>query len=707
MKFRLKEKLSIQLIKNPGRIVLAAIFIFNILFIILSAVIIRSLSLTGTESLSLLESFFYTVTMILDAGCISFVIEDIGKSGIFIAMVCLIIILIGMISFTGAVIGYITNTISSFIENANAGGRRLVIRDHLVILNWNSRASEIINDLLYLDGKQKVVVLTENRKEEILREIDERISDTIHRENAETRKVCQEMSLFERIAYWHRNKLRNNITVIVREGNIFSAKQLHDIALERARSVVILGEDNSHTTCQYEFEQVRQNDRGNPETIKALMIVSDITSAEYSDDNQKIIVEILDDWTWDLVNRIIHYKQVDGKCNIVPVRVNEILGRILSQFCLMPELNLAYNEFFSNKGTTFYVEQRDNADDNTYITEYMKSHKRAIPLTTMKSKETNYFFYSSGADSDITRTETFAETSFSVDLNRNYWIETKNVIILGHNSKCRDIMQGFVSFCKEWDYTDSIYSILHIIVLDDPQNLEKMNYYADYPFVLDTIPATVYDKDIIVSTIEAFVADNEENTSVLILSDDTAPADEIDSTALAYLIYVQGIISDRKQKIPGFDPESIDVIVEILDPKHHDIVSSYSVDNVIISNRYISKMVTQIGEKEAIFDFYNDILHYDDSDDETETKKYESKEIYVKKVTDFFNTIPGKCTAGDLIRAVWQASIDPDIPEADQYPTVALGYVKPEGKITLFRDDQYRQSVQLEEQDKLIVFTNH
>ena len=37
-----------------------------------------------------------------------------------------------------------------------------------------------------------------------------------------------------------------------------------------------------------------------------------------------------------------------------------------------------------------------------------------------------------------------------------------------------------------------------------------------------------------------------------------------------------------KELHPDFDVESIDVIVEIIDPKHHDIVSSYILMNYII-----------------------------------------------------------------------------------------------------------------------------
>ena len=117
---RISEWFSVQLVKNPGKVILFTILIFNVLLFTLSALIISSLAMTGTEKMGFLEAAFYTVTMILDAGCIQFVIADIGQSGIAVAIICLVIIVIGMVSFTGAVIGYVTNTISRIIENSNA-----------------------------------------------------------------------------------------------------------------------------------------------------------------------------------------------------------------------------------------------------------------------------------------------------------------------------------------------------------------------------------------------------------------------------------------------------------------------------------------------------------------------------------------------------------------------------------------------------------
>lgn len=704
MRKKFSEWFSMQLAKNPGRIVLLAILLFNVVFLFIAAFVISSLSLSGTEKMGFFEAAFYTVTMILDAGCISFVIEDIGQAGIVTAVICLSVIVIGMVSFTGAVIGYITNYISNFIENSNAGSRRLNISNHYVILNWNTRASEIINDLLYCKGKQKIVVLTASKKAEIRKEIDERISDTIRRENADLAAKYADSSLIARKVMYHRNRLKNNLTVIIREGDVYSSKQLHDISVEQARAVVILGGDINNTLCKFEYrERADENSKGNALTVKTLMQVSDITSAEYSADNQKIIVEISDDWTWDLVQKIISYKTVEGKCNIVPVRVNQILGQILSQFSLMPELNLAYRELFSNKGATFDVQQVKVGDDESYITEYLGSHMSAIPLTSMSSGGKDYFFYSAESERAMAETGSVPNSDYTVDLNRDYWIEKKNVIVLGHNSKCADIMQGFSAFCSEWNYKDGSGEILKILVIDDEKSLEKLNYYREYPFVYDTVAASIYDRDTICSAIEKFIASNDEDTSILILSDDSALSENIDANALANLVYVQDIIAAKKRANPDFDVESIDIIVEIIDPKHHDIVSSYSVDNIVISNRYISKMITQISEKEAIFDFYSDILTYDDEG----ADGYESKEVYTKKVSRFFNEVPKPCTAAELIRAVWSASIDESLPKSRRNPTVVLGYVKSGGRITLFSGPQDDIRVELSDKDKLIVFTNH
>ena len=164
---------------------------------------------------------------------------------------------------------------------------------------------------------------------------------------------------------------------------------------------------------------------------------------------------------------------------------------------------------------------------------------------------------------------------------------------------------------------------------------------------------------------------------------------------------MRDIIDRRLKADPDFDTESIDLIVEIINPKHHDIVNGYSVNNIVISNKYISKMITQISEVEELFDFYNDILTYDTA----ATGDEGSKEIYIKRADRYFDAVPPKTTADRLVRAIYAASSDEN--SSDVNPAVLIGYVRPHGEIKIFGGDLSQIKVELRGSDKLILFSEH
>ena len=156
-------------------------------------------------------------------------------------------------------------------------------------------------------------------------------------------------------------------------------------------------------------------------------------------------------------------------------------------------------------------------------------------------------------------------------------------------------------------------------------------------------------------------------------------------------------MTERKKKLGNIPDEKIDVIVEILNPQNYDVVHSYSVNNVVISNRFISKIIMQIGEKDALFEFYNDILKYDEQGERT------SKELYIKRVGDFFSELPAPSTADELVRAVYREAVRID----KENTTVVLGYITEKEEMIIFKGDLRSIKVALEPDDKLIVFSNH
>ena len=698
----LHEWESLRFSRKPHSMMLMLILFVNVLLVLLAAWVISAVAMPNSGNTGFFTAVYNTFTMILDAGCIESVITDPAGANIFLIIFCLVVIVVCMITFTGALIGYATNVVSNLIENANANSIKLRISGHVAVLGWNTRASEIINDMLYCRTWQKVVVLSDGNREEILDEINERLADTIERENAALEESVRQMPRLKKFFYMHKHKLRNNVAVVVREGDVFSAVHLNNIQLNKAKSIIILGKD-LRSAIREGASSDEETEKGDNRTVKTLIQVVDIASNVLSADNQKVVVEIENEWTGDLVDKIIRAKLNLDKCRVVPFRVHTVMGQLLSQFSLMPELNKVYSSLFSIKGTSFYARsQARPASDIDFAETYLNTHRRALPLLFIKDEMTreDFFYYMADSDKDIDITSDRATGTCPVGLNKDYWLPEKHVLILGSNSKISNVMDGYENFCSEWT-NEKHPQIVHVTVVDDEEKLQRENFYSRYKFVENCVPARIIERDKIADIIKDFVYEHPDNSSILILSDDTVPDDDIDAKMMTFLIYAKDVINRARVNKRNVN-FNVDIIAEVMDPRHVDLVRSYDVDNVVISNRYISKMVTQISEDFARYNLYADIMDYDDM----ETAVYDGIEIYIKKAGEYFSELPPKNTPVDtVIRSVYEASRRFWGSEMDF--AMLLGYIDTRGKVTLFGGARDQQTVTLTAEDKLIVFSNH
>ena len=692
---KFREWLSIQVAKHPKRVVLILIILFNILFISVSALLISSLSLSGTEKMNFFHAAYYTVTMILDAGCIEAVIKDIGTTGVALTITCLAVIIIGMVTFTGAVIGYLTNILNDFIEKASAGNTPLYLSNHTVILNWNARAPEIVTDLLYSDNKETVVALVQSGSDDIKKEIEERLHFTIEKENEIVYKKADAMSFFARWRYLKNNKLGNNVSFIVIEGNIFSQTQLKDIRIDLAKAVIILSNDPSDSSA----EDGGQSNEGNPQAVKALMQAADIVSAGNAAHQQNIIVEITDSWTYDIVQRIINGKELGENCNIVMFYVEEFLGQLLAQLSITPELTLVYDDLFSNKGAAFYTEPVQTDDEIGYIRDYLSTHNNAIPLSLLTHNGENCFCFAANSQKDINKTHESNSPDCSVELNHTQ-SEGKRVIMIGHNSKVEEIMSCYEAYLS-CHSRDQQISPLTVTVIDEADSLERMDHYRSYSFVEEAAELDIYHIDKTIELLKRLLFNTPEEISILILSDDTELDENTDSSALMYLVYIQDFIRETLRENPGYDQKRIKTIVEITDPRHYDIVKGYNNVDAVISNRFTGNIITQMGEKESIYDFYKDLLRYSSDGPDGQSRKPQ-----LKKVSSFFREIPPACTAYDLVRAVFEASVSSVDATEKPCPALILGYIKANGETIIFSGDLSEINVSLDAEDRMIVYTD-
>jgi len=684
---KIREKINLFIAKSPEKAVLISIMLFNIVFVLLAAGMIALLStrLSGLKECSFWEAVYHTILMMLDAGCVESVIADIGKAGALAGVICIVVVVLGMMFFTGAVIGYITNSISKFIENKNNGMNRLLISDHTVIINWNSRAAEIINECLYRRKEAKIVVFVPSGREEIDKEIRNRLDTTLLKETKQVYAQAEGMPFFQKRRYLRENLLKDKITYIVREGDVAAATDLDDICISKARTVIIL--DSSDTNRSAE-----DRERGNTQTVKTLIQVSEISKAN---SRQTILVEVADRWTEELVDRIIEFKEKDGKETVIPVSFNRLLGKTHSHIAIMPELYDVYDNLFSNKGAHFLSRSVDweysRSNENDYIRKCLAENCRSIPLTVMETIRGHRAYFMADFREDLAAGGEQMPVTGGVKLKTESTFRKKCIVVFGHNSNMDALMEGFDLFRKEMNRKDG-EDVISIVMADDVESLRCHNFYREYPYVR-TVAADIYDEGN-KKALDALAEESEE-TTILVLSDDQANREDVDAKVLTYLIYIQEQIRKRELEDPGFRRDRLDVIVEILNAKNEDMVRSYGADRVLISNRYLSRVLSQASRGETVIEFYADILSYTLDDVQNN-----GKEILIRAAEDFFEELPGKCTAYELIRQVFESG-------AENRKSMILGYIRNRNEYVFFDGDQRKTEVELRPEDRLIIFGNH
>ncbi|MCK7484279.1 MAG: hypothetical protein MZU97_01050 [Bacillus subtilis] len=70
--------------------------------------------------------------------------------------------MISMVTFTGGIIAYVSDGIGTFIDKSEEGSKKLFVFDHILILNWNVKALELIADYA-TDDEPRDIVIVSNR----------------------------------------------------------------------------------------------------------------------------------------------------------------------------------------------------------------------------------------------------------------------------------------------------------------------------------------------------------------------------------------------------------------------------------------------------------------------------------------------------------------------------------------------------------------
>lgn len=610
---RFKHWLSTKAYKRVKRYIFEFIVFFNIVIVLLGGFIIH---ISDREAYPSTQSGVWQIfTDILDPGFLSQNAIPGAEIRPLAVTVEVLVILICMITFTGAIIGYISNAITTLLDNSVTGPQRLYLKDHILILNWNNRAAGIIAEYLYTEKCEEVVVLSACDRNAVSKEIEDCIFEQGYA------------------------KYQKHVNFTIKQGEPFSYSELDKVCAKKAKTIIVLSDNNTQD--------------GELRALKTVMMVSQMNQGRK---DCAIVVETDSQNIYELVSRM----QGREECRVVPAYLNKLLGKLMAHIVLQPQLNRVFAELFSHNGKEFYsvsigdvAEITEDLSNDEIVDRFMQIFNKAIPLISSKQfadMQENKIFVLADKFSETLNRRTGKIPVKQLKLNEHVEPQTKEIIILGTNSKMKYMLNSFDAYMRNYGEDK-----LKIHFIGTEKALE------DIPSCSSYITHKIKDRyDIMEIRKLLHTFDLSKMTTIAILSDDTVSSVEYDSGALISLID----INHELESLPKY--ERPEVVVEILNPKNHEIVQQYSFDNVVVSNKYISSMMAQLGDDDSIFEMIYDILTFDQEMDDFEqvySNNDESRELYIEPVKDLFiGEVPEFSCSSELIRSIYESSNHKYIP---------------------------------------------
>ena len=371
----------------------------------------------------------------------------------------IIVVIIGMILFSGAIIATVTTALRAFIERKSRAKGKILVNNHFVILNWSSKVPEMIYNLMLKGFKQSIVILSDKTKEYISAELK---------------------SLF--LTNDVKQKIKANL--IIKEGDSLLRGNLEDISIDKASQICVMAKEG---VIDLDDDGVVNADLLN------LKIVLKLGSFNLKEDCQ-IVVETDSEDARTQIDSLSRKLASLRKLNISAVSFNKKIGQIIAQSLVMPQMSNLYSELFSFEGSQFYsIESEQEIDD------YMKTHMNAIPV----HKDGHLFVLATSEDNcqKMRKQEYTNDKKFEVAKTGD--IPNTNIFVIGENAKSKFLLQ---SLSRSKEYGDIDFQYKHYEKMDIKSLINDVKEVEGERKILilsdDKVGEDSYDANVFVALIE-------------------------------------------------------------------------------------------------------------------------------------------------------------------------------------------------------------
>ena len=384
---RRPSRLKIFYYSHPYLMILGVLIIWNLIIIAIAALLMTYIQFDGQITLErYLASLEYGAIYTMNSGGI----YDDAKQGVIIIKIILAVV--QMISFTGALIGLATSMLQSMFDKRINNMGKIKIKHHYVILNWSPIGANIIRDLSYLEGRKSVVVLSNQDRKQIIDQID-----TLFLETGTSKK---------------------KLSVFVKQANPSSRKALREINIDKAESIVLL--------CASTWNNA--SNKGDVDSFKLLMSV--VSTAKRGN----IVIETDNPEATKNINSLTEASDLKN-FNISIFSRNVIVGRALGRSAINASFADVYYYLLSlNKGNFYSVKKPFSVE------EALRRYDHALPVAWYDNDlgEEKLFLY---ADKNRFTHSSFNRKSVAKDVpfKKNLIKNDFTLFVIGDNIRLRAI----------------------------------------------------------------------------------------------------------------------------------------------------------------------------------------------------------------------------------------------------------------------------
>jgi Trk K+ transport system NAD-binding subunit len=320
-----------------------------------------------------------------------------------------IFIITSLVTLNGGIVAFLSSFLSEFFRKIRAGLGKVKISHHTLILGWNDKGNEIVNNFLY-DTKIKAIVVLSNQPREELVQI-------IHRGiNVKRLK-------------------KTSIQIIVLLGDITSKNDLSRACYEDAEGIIVLNENKTKRKQLQDIDVLKTS---------LLLAFSPLKQAN-------VIVEIANPNSEQLIFKFLEENNPNSIGKWVFINEKKLMGFMLFQALVLPGLTPIYHELLSFEGSDL-----NPIEVNSFsFDDYIATHSHAIPLFEMQyPHQKKHLLVLSNNLKDLLKNKKKTTLTRRLTLKPPIEKESKNirVLIVGKNSKLDIIKESIQIFMNENDH---------------------------------------------------------------------------------------------------------------------------------------------------------------------------------------------------------------------------------------------------------------